>query len=68
MEDIPDDLIMNWDHTAVSIVPGSQWTMAQKGAKRIEMISLDDKRQIQYSPDATSHSMASAREQPLEVV
>ena len=46
MEDIPDDLILNWHHTAVSIVPGSQWTMAQKGAKRIEMIGLDDKHQI----------------------
>ena len=49
MEDILDDLTLNWDHTAVSIVPGSQWTMAQKEAKPIEMIGLDDKRQI-YLP------------------
>ena len=46
MEDIPSELILNWDHTPINIVPGSQWTMAQKGAKRIEMIGLDDKRQI----------------------
>lgn len=46
MEDIPDNLVLNWDHTAISIVPGSQWTMAQKGAKRIEIIGLDDKCQI----------------------
>lgn len=31
--DIPMDLIMNWDHTGVNIVPGSQWTMEEKGAK-----------------------------------
>ena len=29
--DIPMDLIMNWDHTGVNIVPGSQWTMEEKG-------------------------------------
>ena len=46
MEDIPSELILNWDHTPINIVPGSQWTMAQKGAKRIEMIGLDDKHQI----------------------
>ena len=46
MEDIPDDVILNRDHTAVCIVPGSRSTMAQKGAKRIEMIGLHDKSQI----------------------
>jgi len=33
MEEIPDELVLNWDHMPVNIVPGSQWTMAQKGAK-----------------------------------
>ena len=46
MEDIPDELILNWDHTPKNIVPGSSWTMAQKGAKRIEMVALHDKCQI----------------------
>ena len=46
MENIPDELILSWDHTAINVVPGSSWTMAQKGAKRIEMIALHDKRQI----------------------
>lgn len=46
MEDIPDQLVLNWDHTAINIVPGSSWTMDQKGAKKIEIIGLDDKRQI----------------------
>jgi len=46
MEEIPDELILNRDHTPANIVPGSQWTMAQKGAKQIEMIGLDDKQQI----------------------
>ena len=44
--DIPMGLIMNWDHTGVNIVPGSQWTMEEEGAKRVECTSLDDKRQI----------------------
>ena len=33
MEDIPDELILNWDHTPIIIVSGSSWTMAHKGAK-----------------------------------
>jgi len=32
MESIPDELVLNWDHTPINIVPGLQWTMAQKGA------------------------------------
>lgn len=43
MEDIPDELILNWDHTAISIVPVSSWTMNQKGEKRVEIVGLDDK-------------------------
>ena len=33
MEDILDELILNWDHTPINIVPGSSWTTAHKGAK-----------------------------------
>lgn len=44
--DIPMDLVLNWDHTGVNIVPGSQWTMAEKGSKRVECTGVDDKRQI----------------------
>ena len=44
--DIPMDLVLNWDHTGVNIVPGSQWTMAEKGAKRVECAGVDDKWQI----------------------
>ena len=46
MEYILDELILNWDYTPINIVLGSSWTMAQKGAKRIEMVALHDKRQI----------------------
>lgn len=30
MEEIPPELVFNWDQTAISIVPGSSWTM-EKG-------------------------------------
>ena len=46
MEDIPQEMILNWDHTAVSIVPGSSWTFEMRGKKRVEITGLDDKRQI----------------------
>ena len=46
MEDIPSALILNWDQTAMKIVPSSAWTMEKKGTKRVEIVAADDKRQI----------------------
>ena len=46
MEDISSQLIINWDQTAISIVPGSSWTMAPSGSRRIEIMGMGDKRQI----------------------
>ena len=45
-EDIPLDLIFNWDQTGLNYVPVSSWTMEKQGAKRVEIKGLDDKRQI----------------------
>lgn len=55
--DIPMDLIMNWDHTGVNIVPGSHWTIKEKGTKRVECASLDDKCQITVVICATTSSI-----------
>lgn len=46
MEEIPQELIFNWDQTGLNLVPASSWTMDQKGAKRVEIKGLNDKRQI----------------------
>ena len=46
MEDIPQQLVFNWDLTSISIVPGSTWTMDVKGSKRVEIVGMGDKRQI----------------------
>ena len=46
MEEIPPQLIFNWDQTGLHLVPTSNWTMAKKGSKRVEMKGLEDKRQI----------------------
>jgi len=37
IEDVPLNLIINWDHTATKIVPSSQWTVEKKGAKRVNI-------------------------------
>ena len=44
--DIPKQLVINWDQTGINIVPVSQWTMEVEGAKRVEIQGIDDKRQI----------------------
>ena len=43
---IPPELLINFDQTGVNIVPGSQWTQAEKGSSRVEITALGDKRQI----------------------
>jgi hypothetical protein len=44
--DIPPQLIINWDHTGIHLVPVSRWIMAEKGSDKVEIIGLDDKRKI----------------------
>ena len=46
MEDIPPELVINWDHTGISIVPESSWTIKLKGSKRVEIVGISDKCQI----------------------
>ena len=46
MEDIPPEMVFNWDQMGISIVPGSLWTMEVKGSKRVEIAGMNDKRQI----------------------
>lgn len=46
MEDIPPELIINWDQTGIKLVPSSNWTMEKRGAKRVEIVGVNDKRQI----------------------
>ena len=33
MEDVPPSMVINWDHTAMKIVPSTNWTMEKKGTK-----------------------------------
>jgi len=46
LEEIPDDLVINWDHTGIHYVPVSNWTMEAEGSKRVAIAGIDDKRQI----------------------
>ena len=42
MEEIPPELILNWDSTAIRIVPSTTWSMEKQGAKRVEVIGTGD--------------------------
>ena len=46
MEEIPYDLVINWDQTGIHYIPVGSWTMEKEGAKRVEITAVDDKRQI----------------------
>ena len=42
-EEIPHELIFNWDHTGLNYVPSLHWTLETKGSKKVPIIALDDK-------------------------
>ena len=46
MKDVPEEMIVNWDQTAIKYIPVSNRTMAKEGSKRVEVAGIDDKRQI----------------------
>ena len=46
MDEICNDMIVNWDQTGINYVPVSSWTMEAEGSKRVKLIGKDDKRQI----------------------
>ena len=46
MDEVPSELIINWDQTGLNYVPVSSWTMAEEGSKRVKIDGKDDKRQI----------------------
>ena len=46
MDEICEDMIVNWDPTGVNYVPVSSWTMEEEGSKKIELIGKDDKGQL----------------------
>ena len=43
MEEISQDLIINWDQTAVNYVSVSNWTMAKEGTHKVAISGVDDK-------------------------
>ena len=55
MEDIPMELIFNWDQTGLHLIPQSNWTMERKGSKRVEVKGLQDKCQITAVLCGTMH-------------
>ena len=46
MEDIPSELVVNWDQTGISIVSGSSWTMTPSGSRRVEIVGMGDKSRV----------------------
>ena len=42
------DLIVNEDHTGVSLVPIGTWTWSEWGAPQVDTINHDEKRQVLY--------------------
>ena len=49
MDEIPPELVINFDQTGIRYVPATLWTMEKEGAKRVEIIGKDDKRQVLQS-------------------
>ena len=46
MEEIPSELVLNWDQTGIKIVQSNTWTIEEQGSKRVDVARANDKRQI----------------------
>ena len=46
IEEIPSELVINWNQTGINYVPSDSYTMEKEGTKRVPIISADNKRQI----------------------
>ena len=46
MNDIPEDLVFNWDRTGICLVLVSKRTIEKQGTKNIIVTGVDNKRQI----------------------
>jgi len=42
MDEIPEELVVNFYQTGICYVPVSDWMMAKEGAKRVELSGKDD--------------------------
>ena len=42
MEEILLKLILNWDQADIKLVPSTGWTMEEQGARRVELVGLND--------------------------
>ena len=40
--EVPPELVINWDQTGAKFVPTSQWTLAEQGVKQVDVIGLED--------------------------
>jgi len=46
MDEVPTNLVINFDKTALNYVPLSHLTMEKEGTKQVKVIAKDDKRQL----------------------
>ena len=46
MDEVPSQLVINWDQTGINYIPVSSWTMEKEGSKRVAVASKDDKQQL----------------------
>ena len=43
MEEIPTELIINFDQTGIKYIPISSWTLEKEGPKRAVIVGKEDK-------------------------
>ena len=46
MNEVPEELIFNWDQTALKFMATGKWTMNRAGEQIVMITNSDDKRQV----------------------
>ena len=46
IDEVPAELVINWDQMGINYILVSSWTMEEEGSKRVQVVGKDDKRQL----------------------
>ena len=54
MEDVPPELVLNWDQTGIHLVPASTWTMDKEGSNTLKSLGpMTNDKSLQFSVEAS---------------
>ena len=45
-EEIPPELVLNWDQAGIKLVPLAFWTMHERGSRRVQQVGIEERESL----------------------